>query len=87
MRLWKLVFRSLAHAITESGGHFTEKAVTSDFAAARVHLQRAFDYLRGSDETSRTACEALDVLINAVATAEYSSQDTVVPFPRFVERR
>lgn len=43
----------------------------SDFAAARVHLQRAFDYLYGDDETSKQAREALDLLIEAVATVEH----------------
>lgn len=66
----------------------TERIVTSDFAAARVHLQRAFDYLHGDDETSRTVCEALDTLIEAVATAEHSPRNgAVIPFPRFAERR
>jgi hypothetical protein len=44
--------------------------LTSDFSAARVHLERAYHYLRGDDETSRAACEALDLIIEAVAAAE-----------------
>lgn len=42
----------------------------SDFSAARLHLDRAYDCLGGSDETSRKAREALDLMIEAVATAE-----------------
>ena len=43
----------------------------SDFAAARLHLERAYDYLHGNDETSRRAREALDLLIEAVAASQY----------------
>jgi hypothetical protein len=56
----------------------------SDFARARQFLERAFDHLQGADETSRHVQEALDLLIEAVATAEYSSAKTtatVLPFP------
>ena len=45
--------------------------LTSDFSAARVHLERAYHYLRGNDELSRRACEALDLLIESVAQAEW----------------
>lgn len=50
----------------------------SDFAAARVHLERAFDYLDGNDEISKNAREALDLLIEAVATAEFSRSKAAV---------
>ncbi len=49
-----------------------EGNLTSDFAAARLHLHRAYDYLRGNDETSYATREALDILIEAVAAAEYA---------------
>jgi hypothetical protein len=45
--------------------------LTSDFAAARLHLQRAYDYLRGNDEISHKTREAVDLLIEAVAVAEH----------------
>lgn len=45
--------------------------MTSDFAAARLHLQRAYDYLRGNDEISHKTREAVDLLIEAVAVAEH----------------
>ncbi|TPI53787.1 hypothetical protein FJ959_15355 [Mesorhizobium sp. B2-2-4] len=60
-----------------------EGSLTSDFSAARVHLERAYHYLRGDDETSRSACEALDLLIEAVAEAQHRrSEAEVLEFPR-----
>jgi hypothetical protein len=50
----------------------TESGLTSDFLAARLHLERAYDYLHGNDETSRQVCVALDLLIEAVATSEHA---------------
>ncbi|MGB3500578.1 MAG: hypothetical protein WBA44_03070 [Mesorhizobium sp.] len=47
----------------------------SDYPAARLHLERAFDYLYGQDEISKNAREALDLLIEAVATAEHKKRD------------
>jgi hypothetical protein len=44
----------------------------SDFAAARLHLERACHYLRGDDETSHNALAALDLLIEAVVAAQYT---------------
>ena len=62
-----------------------EGSLTSDFSAARVHLERAYHYLRGDDETSRSACEALDLLIEAVAEAQHRrSEAEVLEFPRSV---
>lgn len=52
--------------------------MSSDFAAARLHLDRAYHYLRGSDATSRSTREALDLLIEAVATAEFARPRGVV---------
>lgn len=45
--------------------------MTSDFSAARVHLDRAYDYLCGDDPMSRRGREALDLLIEAVAVEEF----------------
>lgn len=54
----------------------------SDFFAARVHLEYAYDYLCGSDETSKRTREALDLLIEAVATMEFRrTQGQIIPFP------
>ncbi|MEQ1954490.1 hypothetical protein [Mesorhizobium sp. CN2-181] len=44
----------------------------SDFSAARLHLDRAYHYLRGNDEASRRMCEKLDVLLEAVIAAEFA---------------
>lgn len=44
----------------------------SDFAAARLHLDRAYHYLRGNDEASRKMCEKLDVLLESVIAAEFA---------------
>ena len=54
----------------------------SDFAAAHLHLERACHYLRGDDETSRAALAAIDLIIEAVAAAQYARpMAEVVPFP------
>ena len=42
----------------------------SNYPAARAHLERAYDHLRGTDDTSRQVREALDLLIEACAVAE-----------------
>ncbi|RWP94077.1 hypothetical protein [Mesorhizobium sp.] len=58
--------------------------MTSDFSAARVHLDRAYHYLRGEDPMSRRGREALDLLIEAVAVEELKQprQDAeVLMFP------
>ncbi|MFI0844204.1 hypothetical protein [Mesorhizobium sp. IMUNJ 23232] len=44
----------------------------SDFSAARLHLDRAYHYLRGNDEASRKMCEKLDVLLESVIAAEFA---------------
>lgn len=55
----------------------------SDFAAAHLHLDRACHYLRGDDEVSRAALAALDLVIEAVAAAQYARPTAdVVPFAR-----
>jgi len=54
----------------------------SDFSAARLHLQRAQDYLRGSDETSDQARQAIDMLLDAVTHAEFRKPaSNVIAFP------
>lgn len=45
--------------------------MTSDFSAARVHLDRAYHYLRGDDPISRRGREALDLLLEAVTVEEF----------------
>jgi len=44
--------------------------MVSNFSAARVHLQRAYDCLKGGDKVSGKTREALDILIDVIATAE-----------------
>ena len=55
----------------------------SDFAAAHLHLDRACHYLRGDDDVSRAALAALDLVIEAIAAAQYARPSAdVLPFPR-----
>ena len=57
---------------------------SSNFAAARLFLERAAEMLQGDDETSQQAREALDLLIEAVVTKEFSrlaKGDNVARFP------
>jgi len=55
----------------------------SDFAAARLHLERACHYLRGDDETSSEARAALDLLIEAIVAAQYTRPVAqVLDFPQ-----
>ncbi|TPM34275.1 hypothetical protein [Mesorhizobium sp. B2-3-4] len=62
--------------------------MTSDFSAARLHLERAYDYLRGNDETSRSACVALDLLIETVAEAQHRKPEPgVLEFPQAAMRQ
>lgn len=54
----------------------------SDFSAARMHLERAYVCLNGTDETSRNAREAIDLLIEAIATKVLQELDSkVITFP------
>ncbi|MER9266544.1 hypothetical protein NKI63_18550 [Mesorhizobium sp. M0410] len=56
--------------------------MTSDFAAAHLHLERASHYLSGEDETSRTARAAVDLLIDAIVAVQYRRpMGDVVEFP------
>lgn len=43
----------------------------SDFSAARLLLEQAYHHLRGDDETSIKAREALDLIIEAVAVEQF----------------
>ncbi|QND63614.1 hypothetical protein HB777_06655 [Mesorhizobium loti] len=62
--------------------------MTSDFSAARIHLERAYHYLQGNDEASRTACDALDLLIETVAEAQHRPPEAgVLEFPQSKARR
>ena len=56
----------------------------SDFAAARELLECAQNRLCGQDETSRSVCGRLDVMIEEIAAAEFQKAPllTIVPFPR-----
>ena len=47
-----------------------EKILTSDYSAARAHLERAIHYLRGEDDTSRNSREALELIVEAVIVAD-----------------
>ncbi|MET3661710.1 hypothetical protein [Aquamicrobium ahrensii] len=54
-----------------------------DLSAARVHLERAYYYLGGNEEACCKAREALDLLIEMVATAEHARPvGDVIQFPR-----
>jgi hypothetical protein len=65
-----------------------EGPLTSDFSAARIHLERAYHYLRGNDEASRAACETLDLLIETVAEAQHKRPEAgVLEFPRSAARQ
>jgi hypothetical protein len=55
-----------------------ETRLNSDFAAARVHLDRALHYLRGSDAVSRDSCMTIDLLLEAVITAEFQKKPAKV---------
>ena len=56
-----------------------EGPLTSDFSAARIHLERAYHYLRGNDETSRLACEALDLHLDQAQGSATGSRATGTP--------
>jgi len=63
-------------------GRRMEAHVTSDFAAARQLLEKAEQTLRGRDNTSRQLHEAVELLIEAVLTAEHTApKGEVVMFP------
>jgi hypothetical protein len=61
--------------------------MTSDFSAARVHLDRAHHYLRGDDPVSQRGREALDLLIEAVAVEEFRRPRQNAEVLRFPMRR
>jgi hypothetical protein len=44
---------------------------TSDWPAARVHLERAIHYLRGDDKVSARMREAVELLLEANAAMEF----------------
>jgi len=65
------------------GRIYREANVQSDFSGARHLLERAFDLLQGSDRLSEQARDAIGLLIEVMATKEYSRVDntaTIVPF-------
>jgi|tagenome__1003787_1003787.scaffolds.fasta_scaffold18821214_2 hypothetical protein len=56
----------------------------SDFAAARLCLERAHSMMKGEDPRSGMLREAIELLVEAVITAEHSqaaAAGKVVPFP------
>jgi hypothetical protein len=63
-----------------------EGRLTSDFAAARLHLDQAYHYLRGEDDTSSRSRGALDLLIEVIATAQFARpRGEVVQFPQLAK--
>ena len=57
----------------------------SDFTSARQFLERASDLLQGSDRLSEEAREAISLLIEVMATKEYSRAEntaTILAFRR-----
>ena len=85
LKIVRWIFPFRFHFRTQSkflGGYSKEETLTSDFSAARIHLERAFHSLRGSDEISQKACEALDLLVDAVIKAETKrSSCKILAFP------
>jgi hypothetical protein len=64
-----------------------EANVRSDFTNAGQFLERAFDLLQGGDRVSEEAREAIGLLIEVMATREYSRVEntaTILPFRRRV---
>jgi hypothetical protein len=56
----------------------------SNFAEASRCLERTFLHLQGSDEVSQRSRFALGLLMDALLTAEYTSERlaaTILPFP------
>lgn len=53
----------------------------SDFAAARAHLESAFEHLRGTDRISLEGRELIGILLDAIIAIELSRRDAnVIPF-------
>jgi len=46
--------------------------MNSDFAAVRHYLALGYDQLKGQDETSARMREAIDLLMEAAASAEFN---------------
>lgn len=59
-----------------------EIVLTTDFAAVRLHMERAFDCLRGDDALSGRLREALGLALDAVALAQHTRQTAdIIRFP------
>jgi hypothetical protein len=59
------------------------------FSVARLFLERASELLQGDDETSKQARLALDLLVEAVITKQYSKTlhaDNIARFPNGTDR-
>jgi hypothetical protein len=55
----------------------------SDFAGARMFLERAFDCLKDADATSQKMREAIDLLIEVAMKEEVRREDAkILPFRR-----
>lgn len=55
----------------------------SNFAHARELLEQAWLQLSGDDDTSKRSRQAIDLLLDAITTAEFSSprpQAEIIPF-------
>lgn len=64
-------------------GWLVDDGMTSDFSAARLHLQKAYDSLCGNDRISAEARYAIDLLIEAIAAREFSRKPAeILPFKR-----
>lgn len=60
--------------------------MTSDFSSARMLLEQAYDHLHGSDEVSVKTREALDLIIEAIAAAQFRRPTHVAKVLRFPKR-
>jgi hypothetical protein len=71
-----------------AGGRDLEAMMPSNFAQARELLEHAWLQLSGDDETSVKTRQALDLLIEAVAKAEYTRPPAeIIEFTRTAQSR
>jgi len=67
-----------------------EAIMPSEFALAREYLEQAWLRLSGEDDTSVKSRAAIDLLIEAVARAEYTKRHgaaEILPFPTGAARQ
>jgi predicted unusual protein kinase regulating ubiquinone biosynthesis (AarF/ABC1/UbiB family) len=63
---------------------FSRTFMDSDFSAARLLLEQASQHLQGTDDFSAKTCQALDLIIEALAAEQYRRpvrSATVLAFP------